>query len=135
MTQYRLPRKSSKYYIPGEEFLTVVHFCRQYPLWVAELAASADPMSGINYSGDRVQTSNQSDPTSDLAMRRNAIQQKKDIVDAVAAETAGDLAKWLVLGVGHGLTYYQLREAGIPCGKEIYYALRRKFYFDLSKRI
>lgn len=135
MTQYRLPKKTSKYYVPGEVYLTVVHFCRQYPLWKAELDTSVDSGIGIDYSKVRVQTSNQYDATAELAMRRAEIARKKDLVDSVAKEVAGELSKWLVLGVGNGLTYYQLRERGIPCGKEMYYAVRRRFYYEMSKRI
>lgn len=135
MTQYRLPKKTSKYYVPGEVYLTVVHFCRQYPLWKAELDTSVDSGIGIDYSKVRVQTSNQYDATAELAMRRAEIARKKDLVDSVAEEVAGELSKWLVLGVGNGLTYYQLRERGIPCGKEMYYAVRRRFYYEMSKRI
>lgn len=135
MTQYRLPKKTSQYYVPGEVYLTVVHFCRQYPLWVAELGVDPDSAQGIDYSKERVQTSNQYDSTSDLAMRRAEIARKKAIVDEVAKDIANGLAKWLVMGVGNGLTYFQLRDRGIPCGKEMYYSMRQRFYYEMSKRI
>jgi hypothetical protein len=89
----------------------------------------------IDYGRESVQTSNQFDQTSEIAMDRKMIADKKKLVDDVAHEVAGVLAEWLLLGVGHGLTYYQLADKGIPCGKDMYYDLRRKFYYVLSKRI
>lgn len=135
MTQYRVPKKTSKYYVPEQVYLTVVHFCRQYPLWKDELEINPNTQKAIDYSRDVVQTSNQFDQTSEIAMDRKMIEDKKELVEKTAHEVAGVLAKWLLLGVGHGLTYYQLVDKGIPCGKDMYYDIRRKFYFVLSKRI
>ncbi len=135
MTQYRVPKKTSKYYVPEQVYLTVVHFCRQYPLWKAELEINPNTQKAIDYSRDVVQTSNQFDQTSEIAMDRKMIADKKELVEKTAHEVAGVFAKWLLLGVGHGLTYYQLVDKGIPCGKDMYYDIRRKFYFVLSKRI
>lgn len=135
MTQYRIPKETSKYFVPEQVYLTVVHFCRQYPLWKAELAVEPDTSKAIDYSTDRVQTSNQYDPSSELAIRRQMICRKKDTVDDVAQRVAGNMSKWLILGVGYGLTYYQLKDRGIPCGKNLYSSLRQRFYYEMSKLI
>lgn len=135
MTQYRTPKKTSKYYVPEQVYKATVYHCRQYPLWVSELAVEPDTSKAIDYSTDRVQTSNQYDPSSELAMHRQMICRKKDTVDDVARRVAGNMYEWLILGVGHGLTYYQLRERGIPCGKNLYSSLRQRFYYEMSKLI
>ena len=135
MSQFRTPTKKSKYYVPGEVFLTTVHFCRQYPLWVSELDTAPDTSTGISYDRDRVQTSTQGDATADLAMRRQMISRKKELVDDTAREVAGPMDRWLIMGVGNGLTYFQLHDRGIPCGKDMYYDMRQRFYYELSKKI
>ena len=135
MTQYRVPRPTSKYYVPEQVYMTVVHFCRQYPLWKAELEMEPDTSKGISYDRERVQSSGQYDETSEIAMHRAMIQKKKDMVDTTAHDIAGNMDTWLILGVGHGLTYYQLRDRGIPCGKNMYSALRQRFYYEMSKLI
>ena len=137
MSQYRVPRETSKYYIPKEEYLTVVHYCLQYPTWEAELKADPDSGIGIDTAKERVQTSNQFDPVSSLAIRRAAIAKKKKLIDDTATEVAGSMGlnEWLILGVCHGLTYYQLRQRGIHCGKKLYYKLRQMFYYELSKKL
>ena len=135
MADYRLPSKKSKYYLPKETFLTVVHYCKQYPEWEAELKAIEDPRKAIAYDQDRVQTSNDSDSTSSFAMRRMEISKKKDMVDRVAQSVSGNLWRWLILGVCHDNPYYYLAQQGIPCGKDVYYLLRRKFYFEMAQKI
>lgn len=135
MTAQRIPAKDNKYYVEKETFLTVLHFCRQYPLWISELAAIPVPINGISYDNESVQSSSDYDSTSELAMKRAAISRKKDVVDKCARKTAGDLAKWLIMGVGHGLTYYQLHERGIPCSRNTYYSIRHRFYYEMSKLI
>ena len=135
MTQIRTPRESSKYYIPREEFLTVLHFCRQYPSWEAELQTDPDSGIGIDTEKEHVQTSNQFDPVSSLAIRRAMVAKKKKLVDDTIRQVAHGMDEWLILGVCHGLTYYQLRSRGFPCGSRLYYTIRRRFYYELAKKI
>lgn len=136
MSQFRSPRESNKYYIPREEFLTVVHFCRQYPTWEAELKANPDTGTGVDTEKEHVQTSNISDPTSDLGIHRATIARKKKLVDDTALKVAGaGLCEWLILGVCHGMPYYQLDMRGIRCSAKSYYKMRQRFYFEMSKNI
>lgn len=113
----------------------VIHYCRQYPEWVEQLEALTDTARAIRYDVDHVQTSNDSDPTSDLAMRRAEISRKKEMIDKLAVEIGGIMAKWLIRGVCYGDPFYQLKHDGIPCGKDLYYLLRRKFYYEMSRKV
>ena len=135
MSKHWNPTKKSKYYVPKETFLTAVHYCKQYPLWLAELALTTDNNRAIRYDIDRVQTSGDTDPTMKIAVRRMAIEKKKKKVDDVAKAVAGDLDQWIIQGVCYDLTYYQLQQRGSPCGKDLYYSMRRKFYFMIAKEI
>lgn len=134
MSQHRTPSKRSKYYLPKETFLTVVHYCKQYPLWVHELT-TLQGTKGIAYDGDRVQTSHDSDPTYEMAMKREEYRKKKDKVDEVACFVAGGMAEWIVRGACYDMPFYKLRQDGIPCEKNLYYRLRRRFYYEMSKKI
>lgn len=135
MSQHRAPSAKSRYYVPRETFLTVLHYCRQYPLWVAELGVDPSTVRAIRYDMDRVRSSGNSDPTMAAAARRAAIEKKKAQVDEAAKEVADGMADWLIEGVCYGRTYYQLREKGIPCGKKLYYQWRRKFYYTIAQII
>lgn len=136
MSKHRPLKPSNKYFLPKETFLTVVHYCKQYPLWVDELRKTADTGRAIRYDQDRVQTSGDYDPTSEIAIRRVELTKKKEMVDTAALLVAGkSMASWLINGVCHDRTYTALRAEGIPCGKNYYYALRRRFYYEMAKRI
>ncbi len=135
MPQHRELSVSNQYYVPKETFLMLIHYCKQYPAWVDELNAMTDTSKAITYDGDRVQTSADGDPTSELAMRRAEISRKVEQINEVAALVADNLHKWLILGVCHDYTYYQLQECGIPCGRGYYYQMRRRFYWEMSRRI
>lgn len=135
MTRHRAPSKKSKYYLPKESFLTAVHYCKQYPLWVAEIETLARTVKGISYDKPRVQASNDYDPTEEAAIRLSDVSKKKDLLDKIAVEIGGNLAEWIVYGVCYDVPYYKLQMKGIPCGKDLYYLLRRRFYYEVSKRI
>lgn len=135
MSQYRVLSEKNKYYVPKETFLMLVHYCKQYPAWCEELEKSTDSSKAIVYDGVKVQSSNTSDTTSELAIKRAEISRKKAVIDETAQEVAGDLWTWLILGVCYDNPYYYLKHCGIPCGKDLYYHMRRKFYFELSKKV
>lgn len=137
MTQYRIPAKSSKYYVERELYLTTVHFCRQYPTWLAELSVDPDSSKAITYDKERVQTSNQSDPTSDIAVRRADIARKVKLVENVAETVAASRtdAEWLILGVCYGLNAYQLYDRGMLLPRDRYYEMRKMFYYMMSQRL
>ena len=135
MSQYRPPTEKSKYYLPKQTFLTVVHYCLQYPLWVDELRDL--PAAGaIDYQKDRVITSPNPDQIERQAIRRAELDDKCGKVEKTAKEVAGPvLGPWLIKGVCYDRPYIYLQAKGIPCGKKMYYQIRRRFYYEMSKRI
>ena len=135
MSEHRVLSTKNKYYLPKETFLMVIHYCKQYPTWESELEALNGTNMGIAYDKVRVQTSNSYDSTAEIAVRRAEISRKKEVIDKTAQEVAGDLWHWLILGVCHDHPYYYLQHAGIPCGKDLYYKLRRIFYYEMAKKV
>lgn len=134
--RHRMPTENSKYYIPKEVFLTAVHFCKQYPLWLAELSTYPNANKGVSYDRDVVQTSNLSDTTAEMATRRAEMARKKNLVDSTAEEVGGKkYGRWIVQGVCFDFPFFTLADRGIPCGKDLYYQMRRRFYYELSKKI
>lgn len=121
MPQYRTPAKSSKYYVPKEEYLTALHFCRQYPEWEKEISDSLKP---------DIDLSRKTDPA-----RVAAIRKKKAVLEMVIHKLSGDMDEWLFLGVCYGLTFPQLKRQGMPIGRTQYYEMRQRFYYYLSRVI
>mgnify|MGYP002514274330 CR=1 FL=1 len=58
------------------------------------------------------------------------------LVDRIAEEVGGETyGRWIVQGVCFDFPFYVLEQRGIPCGKDLYYQMRRKFYYELSMKI
>lgn len=137
MGKYRPPSEKSKYYLPKEDYLTAIHYALRYPLWKEDVETMADTSKAINYDKDRVQSSPDYDSTFEAAVKivESDKQHKMQIVDDTIQKVANGLDKWLRKGVCYGLTFDQLKGQGMPCERDAYYLMRRKFYFYLVQRI
>ena len=137
MGKYRTLSESNQYYLPKHTYLTCIHYALQYRDWKAELDANRDTRGAIRYDKDKVQTSNDFDSTSETAMRMIEIEEKCHIIDECihTACDASNLDSFVRLGVCYGFTVYQLLDKGMPCGKNMYYSIRQRFYYELSKKI
>lgn len=138
MGKYRTLSESNQYYLPKHGYLTCIHYALQYRDWKAMLDADRDTRGAIRYDKDKIQVTNDYDSTSETAMRMVEIQRKCDLIDEcimIACDSSG-LDNYLRLGVCYGFTFYQLmNEQKIPCGKDLYYKIRQRFYYELSKKI
>lgn len=137
MGKYRTLSEKNRYYLPKHMYLACIHYALQYRDWHALLMSERDTRGAIRYDKDRVQIANDFDSTSETAMRTAEIQRKIDMIDdAIATACDGsNLERWIRLGVCYGFTFYQLAEEEIPCGKKMYYDIRQRFYYELSKKI
>jgi len=130
MSKHRVPTD-----LPREDFLTALHYALRYPMWEKEIETPPDTAQAIRYDRDRVQTSGDYDPVQTTAIRREEIGRKMALVDKVCLEVGKELSYYLKLGVCYGLTWWQLEAKGIPCSRNTYYTMRKRFYFELSLRI
>lgn len=137
MSKYRTLSEKNKYFLPKHTHLFCIHYALQYRDWKAELDAARDTRGAIRYDKDRVQTSNDYDSTSETAIRLLNISRKVNNIEhcIVDACDGSGLEKYVKLGVCYGFTFFQLQENGIPCGKDMYYHIRKRFYWELAKRI
>lgn len=137
MGKYRVLSESNQYYLPKHTYLMCIHYALQYRDWVAMLNMNRDTRGAIRYDKDKVQITNDYDSTSETAMRMLNISKKVEIIDGVIHDACdgANLDEWIRLGVCYGFTVYQLLEQGMPCGKNMYYEIRQRFYYELSKKI
>lgn len=136
MGKYRTLSETNQYYLPKHTYLTCIHYALQYRDWKAMLEADRDTRGAIRYDKDKVQTSNDYDSTSSIAIRMVEIQNKVNLIDTIIEDICEDgMQKYLRLSVCYGFTVYQLQEQGIPCGKNYINKLRQRFYYELSKKI
>ena len=133
--KYRILSDKNKYSLPKEDYLTAIHYALRYPLWVEELRTAADTGGAIRYDKEKVQTSVSGDPTADTAIRMAEIASKVNMIDDIIKKVADGIDIYLRYGVCYGLTFDQLKAKGMAYERDAYYLRRRRFYFELSKRI
>lgn len=133
--KYKTPSKRSKFFVPKEDYITAIHWCLRYPLWVAELKLLPDTNRSMAYENDRVQNSARSDITADTAIRIKELERKIELLEDTAKKVDEDLKDYIILGVTQGLTVYQLLQRGMPCNKNEYIKKRQQFYYEISKKI
>lgn len=131
----KTPNKNSKYYIEAPFYRHAVSWCLCYWSWKELLSAKTDSSKAIRYDVDKVQTSNSSDPTSEIGMHRAEIQTRIDLIENTAKEVAPEIYKYLLEGVTVGLNFYQLENKGMPCSANYYYAKRQQFYYEIAKHL
>lgn len=129
------PINQDKYKISKHRFLELHHFCMQYQEWKDELKYLTDTVKGIDYS-EEIKGAGTGNATEQLAIRRSELQRKCELIEQTAIEADPEICQYILEGVTVDYASYKyLKEIkGIPCGKDMYYHRRRKFYWLLSRK-
>lgn len=126
--------KKNKYWIEKHRYYELKHFCLQYPIWKAAYH-SLDGLSGR--PGDlqmfsRTNTCN--DPTTKCAEAMLFYSQRMAMIENAAKLTDEVIGKYVLKGVTEGKSYELLQiSCGVPCNKNTYYELYRRFFWILNK--
>ena len=122
------------YWIEKHRYYELKHFCLQYPLWRRSYNA-LDGMSKPSYY-DIIFSKNHNfgDPVARCVEARLFYSDRMDMVERVATETDEELSSYILKGVTEGVSYDHMRaRLNIPCCKDTYYDLYRRFFWLLSK--
>jgi hypothetical protein len=124
--------KRNPYWIDEHRYYELKHFCLQYPLWQKELSY----LDGYSHRMVLMKVNNDTakDPISELVEKRLEYSRWCTLVEHTTKEAAEELADYLLKGVTEGLSYDILRvQTCIPCCRDTYYGLYRRFFWLLSK--
>lgn len=133
MREYTL--RLDGYGISGDRYKELLYMCRQYDEMrrrLDRIRAGADeprPSGGGARGGVKDPTGSRAARAADswCAARIHAIEQA-----AVAADPA--VCRYILRNVTRGVSYDQMAAAArIPCGREAFYTLRRKFFWLLDQ--
>lgn len=131
------PELSEKnpYWIGKHRYYELKHFCLQYPIWKKAYNALLGLSSRPNDLDIFVKSGQvRSDPTARCAESRVSFAKRMELVEQAAIGTDGDLYPYILRGVTEGLSYNALKmQYAIPCCREVYYNLYRRFFWLLSK--
>lgn len=132
----RRSAKTGKWKISKHAFYAALHYALQYPEWKDEYEMLSDSTRAIVYDNPCVQVTIDANPTERLAERRAELADKIRIVEEAAKEAEPSLYNWLLMGVTREYaTFSFLQGLDIPCGKDMYYDRRRKFYYLLAGKM
>ena len=127
--------KKNKYWIERHRFYELKHFCLQYPIW-KNMLSSIDGLSGRSGSLAYIfnKTSLPADPTATRAELRTYFMDRIQMIEQTAWNTDFVIAPYILKGVTEGISYDLIRaNEDIPCCKDIYYDLYRRFFWLLDK--
>ncbi len=125
--------KKNPYWIERHRYYELKHFCMQYPSWKKSLNL-VDGYS--SHSPETVSNTSQlpGDITADRALTRTYYTERIDMVERIAYLTDPVIGRYILKGVTEGVSYEVLKvRIDIPCCKDIYYDLYRKFFWLLNK--
>lgn len=131
------PELSEKnpYWIGKHRYYELKHFCLQYPIWKKAYNALLGLSSRPNDLDIFVKSGQvRSDLTARCAESRVSFAKRMELIEQAAIGTDGDLYPYILRGVTEGLSYNALKmQYAIPCCREVYYNLYRRFFWLLSK--
>lgn len=129
------PELSEKnpYWIERHRYYELKHFCLQYPIWEKKAKAALSSLSQKPI-GTVIYTGNLSDPTAKCAEARVFYTERMELVEKAAKETDAELGNYILKAVTQGISYDVLRaRVNVPCCKDIYYELYRRFFWILNR--
>ncbi len=130
------PEVSEKnpYYINRERYYELKHFCRQYPIWKKAYHA----LDGLSKRPADLELFNNPNRTGDPTVRcveaRDVYARKIEMVERCAKKASDDLYKYVMSYATKGDSYSVLKMRDhIPCCKDVFYEVVRKFFWLLNK--
>lgn len=130
------PINEKKYDISKHRFLELYHYCMQYNEWQDELKYKQDTVRSVEITDMPVSHVN-GDATAALAMRREELKKKCELIEQTAIEADSDIYEYIIKGVTNDWATYPYMQSvmNIPCSRNTYYNRRKKFFWLLSKKI
>lgn len=118
------------YTIDKEEYLELLHFCRQYEAKKAK-ASTCYSVSSVSYDGVRG-GNYPGRPTENRALRADKLNRDCKLIEQAALMIADPLtAKYILRNVTRSDAPYE-RLGNVPVGRQQFYELRRKFFYTLK---
>ncbi len=124
----------NKYWIEKHRYYELKHFCLQYPLWRKARAALDSLSKRPNNSAAVSRTNKVSSPVEKCVEARLFYTDRMELLENVANETDEVMAVYILKAVTEGISYDHLKvRMNVPCCKDTYYELYRRFFWLLNK--
>lgn len=124
----------NKYWIPKHKYYELKHYCLQYPYWMKMYNSISLEIPSGSFTVVDNRLREISDQTSERAVELAFYNSKIRSLENTARMTDSYLWKYILLAVTEGVSYTYLKtKLDIPCCRDVYYELYRKFFWLLSK--
>lgn len=125
-----------KYGISRKRYKELCGFCEQYPDWKLELDLHKDTLKSRQLDGmPFLPAGHTSDPTAVLAIKRESIRKKVDLIESVAKEVDSDLWEYIIKSVCYEQPFWYIRDImRIPCSERSFWDRRKYFFYLLDQR-
>ena len=124
-------RKDSPYYISKHRYYELKHFCLQYPEFKKKYNSLCEKIPGGIISENN--SNGISNQERDLEIRDLYLSQI-ELIEECSKLTDPVLGDYILKGVTEGYPYSYFKMKNIPCCKDTYYDLYRKFFYILSRK-
>ncbi len=127
--------KSHPYYISKHEYLMAKHFVMQYNDWKKQKNEIETRVNyGFKIGG--VSDGNVSKPVESAIEEAEKYSFRIDLIEQAAKIAGGDIWEYILIGVTSECNYEYLRLVkGIPCCKDVYYKMYRKFFWIIDHEL
>lgn len=126
--------EKNEYRLEKHRYYELKHFCLQYPIWKKEFVFLDGFSKNVSGQERLSRTNEHGDPTSWCAASRVFLLEKIEMVENAALDTDKELSSYILKGVTEGASYVYLKaRLDIPCSKDTYYKLYRRFFWLLDK--
>lgn len=126
--------KKNEHWIEKHRYYELKHFCLQYPIWKKAYSGINNLMTNHIDLIPPSKTNKHLSPTEKCAEAKLYYAARMDLLRKTAEATHPVLGKYIFIGVTTGKSYETIKSKDdIPCGKELYYKLYRKFFWLLNK--
>lgn len=126
--------ENNPYWIEKHRYYELKHFCLQYPIQ-KKVYASLDGLSGhsTNFT-TMVVSSTLGDPTARIGIAKTYYSDRIKMIERTVMQTDSSLGIYILQGVTEGWSYDIIKaRLEIPCCKDTYYELYRRFFWLLNK--
>lgn len=126
--------EKNKYWIEKHRYYELKHFCLQYPIWKkAYLSLDGFSKRPIDLAVPS-KTNTHGDPVAKCVEARSFYFDRMGIIEQTAIATDSALSSYILKAVTEGIPYDHLKvRLEIPCSRDIYYDLYRRFFWLLNK--
>ena len=123
----------NKYWIERHRYYELKHFCLQYDIW-KQAYEGLTGLAAANLDAVFSKTNSMSNPVEKCVEAREYYYTRINMIEKAADETDSSIGQYILMAVTKGYSYdILLARTSIPCCKDTYYELYRRFFWILNK--